>query len=74
MALENGLFIYASEKMHRIKEIIEQVANTDVTVLIKARAGSVRRWSPALFTGTPSPGSAFYKSELRSPSIRVIGK
>jgi transcriptional regulator with GAF, ATPase, and Fis domain len=39
MALENGIFIYASDKMHRIKEIIDQVANTDVTVLIQGESG-----------------------------------
>jgi transcriptional regulator with GAF, ATPase, and Fis domain len=36
---ENGIFLYASEKMHRIKEIIDQVANTDVTVLIQGESG-----------------------------------
>jgi Nif-specific regulatory protein len=35
----NGLFIYSSEKMHRIKEIIDQVADTDVTVLIQGESG-----------------------------------
>jgi two-component system response regulator AtoC len=40
MARENGIFIYASDKMHRIKEIIDQVANTDVTVLIQGESGS----------------------------------
>ena len=39
MAQENGIFIYASEKMHRIKEIIDQVANTDVTMLIQGESG-----------------------------------
>ncbi len=39
MAQESGLFIYASEKMHRIKEIIDQVANTDVTILIQGESG-----------------------------------
>ncbi len=39
MTLENGIFIYTSEKMHRIKEIIDQVANTDVTVLIQGESG-----------------------------------
>jgi len=35
----NGIFIYVSDKMHRIKEIIDQVANTDVTVLIRGESG-----------------------------------
>ena len=39
MNKENGLFIYASEKMHRIKEIIDQIANTDVTVMIQGESG-----------------------------------
>jgi two-component system response regulator AtoC len=39
MAQNNGIFIYASEKMHRIKEIIDQVANTDVTILIQGESG-----------------------------------
>ena len=39
MAFENGIFLYASEKMHRIKEVIDQVANTDVTVLIHGESG-----------------------------------
>jgi len=36
---ENGIFLYASDKMHRIKEIIDHVANTDVTVLIQGESG-----------------------------------
>lgn len=36
---ENGIFIYAHEKMHKIKEIIDQIANTDVTVLIQGESG-----------------------------------
>ena len=39
MTPENGIFIYSSDKMHRIKEIIDQVANTDVTVLILGESG-----------------------------------
>jgi transcriptional regulator with PAS, ATPase and Fis domain len=36
---KDGLFIYANEKMRQIKEIIDQVANTDVTVLIQGESG-----------------------------------
>jgi transcriptional regulator with GAF, ATPase, and Fis domain len=39
MERERGIFIYTSEKMHQIKEIIDQVANTDVTVLIQGESG-----------------------------------
>jgi len=39
MTRENGIFIYASEKMHRIKELIDQVADTDVTILIQGESG-----------------------------------
>jgi len=35
----NGKFIFASNQMVRIKEIIEQVANTDITVLIQGESG-----------------------------------
>ena len=36
---EEGIFIYTSEKMQRIKEIVDQIANTDVTVLIQGESG-----------------------------------
>jgi transcriptional regulator with PAS, ATPase and Fis domain len=36
---ESWKFIYASEKMQRIKEIIDQVADTDLTVLIQGESG-----------------------------------
>ncbi len=36
---DEGIFIYASDQMHRIKEIIDQIANTDVTVLIQGESG-----------------------------------
>ena len=36
---EEGIFIYACDQMHRIKEIVDQVANTDVTVLIQGESG-----------------------------------
>ena len=39
MSQGNGIFIYASDKMRRIKEIIDHVANTDVTVLIQGESG-----------------------------------
>ncbi len=39
MSQGNGIFIYASDKMHRIKEIIDKVADTDVTVLIQGESG-----------------------------------
>jgi transcriptional regulator with GAF, ATPase, and Fis domain len=39
MAQEKGIFIYAGDKMHRIKEVIDQVANTDVTILIQGESG-----------------------------------
>jgi two-component system response regulator AtoC len=36
---EDGIFIYTSDKMQRIKEIIDQIANTDATVLIQGESG-----------------------------------
>jgi len=39
MSQGNGMFIYASDRMHRIKEIIDKVADTDVTVLIQGESG-----------------------------------
>lgn len=33
------MFIYASDKMHRIKEVIDHVANTDLTVFIQGESG-----------------------------------
>ena len=36
---EEGIFIYTSNEMQRIKEIIDQIANTDVTVLIQGESG-----------------------------------
>ena len=39
MTREKGLFIYASQEMHQIKEVIDQVANTDVTVFIQGESG-----------------------------------
>lgn len=37
---DNGLFIYASQKMQQVKAIIDRVANTDVTVLIMGESGT----------------------------------
>lgn len=39
MSQEQGIFLYASQKMHRIKEMIDQVANTDVTIFIQGESG-----------------------------------
>lgn len=39
MPQEGEIFLYSSEKMHRVKEIIDQVANTDVTILIQGESG-----------------------------------
>ncbi|MGB9630026.1 MAG: sigma 54-interacting transcriptional regulator, partial [Thermodesulfobacteriota bacterium] len=39
LILEKERYIYASEKMQRIKEMVDQVANTDVTVLIQGESG-----------------------------------
>ena len=36
---EEGIFIYTSDKMQRIKDIADQIANTDVTVLIQGESG-----------------------------------
>jgi len=36
---EEGIFIYTSDKMQRIKEMVDQIANTDVTVLIQGESG-----------------------------------
>jgi two-component system response regulator AtoC len=77
MALENGIFIYASEKMRRIKEIIDQVANTDVTVLIQGESGvgkevvarsihrnSLRRDNPFIKVNCAALPSELLESEL----------
>jgi len=39
MERENGIFLYASASMQRIKEVIDQVANTDVTIFIQGESG-----------------------------------
>ncbi len=77
MTLENGIFIYAHEKMHRIKEIIDQVADTDVTVLIQGESGvgkevvarsihlnSFRREKPFIKVNCAALPSELLESEL----------
>jgi len=77
MAAENGIFIYACEKMRRIKEIIDQVANTDVTVLIQGESGvgkevvarsihrnSLRRDHPFIKVNCAALPSELLESEL----------
>jgi transcriptional regulator with GAF, ATPase, and Fis domain len=39
MTPDNGLFIYAGKKMREIKELIDRIADTDVTVLIQGESG-----------------------------------
>ena len=39
MTQDQGIFLYASEKMQRVKEMIDQVANTDVTIFIQGESG-----------------------------------
>ena len=36
---DQGIFIYASDKMHRIKEMLDRVADTDVTIFIQGESG-----------------------------------
>jgi len=77
MGREQGIFIYVSEKMHRIKEIIDQVANTDVTVLIQGESGvgkevvarsihlnSLRRDKPFVKVNCAALPSELLESEL----------
>jgi transcriptional regulator with GAF, ATPase, and Fis domain len=77
MAREQGIFIYVSEKMHRIKEIIDQVANTDVTILIQGESGvgkevvarsihlnSVRRDKPFVKVNCAALPAELLESEL----------
>ena len=77
MAREQGIFIYVSEKMHRIKEIIDQVANTDVTILIQGESGvgkevvarsihlnSVRRDKPFVKVNCAALPTELLESEL----------
>jgi transcriptional regulator with GAF, ATPase, and Fis domain len=77
MDRERGIFIYTSEKMHKIKEIIDQVANTDVTVLIQGESGvgkevvarsihlnSLRRDKPFVKVNCAALPSELLESEL----------
>ena len=77
MERERGIFIYTSEKMHQIKEIIDQVANTDVTVLIQGESGvgkevvarsihlnSLRRDKPFVKVNCAALPSELLESEL----------
>jgi transcriptional regulator with GAF, ATPase, and Fis domain len=77
MTRENGMFIYASNKMYRIKETIDQVANTDVTVLIQGESGvgkevvarsihlnSLRRDKPFVKVNCAALPSELLESEL----------
>ena len=77
MEREKGIFIYTSEKMHRIKEIIDQVANTDVTILIQGESGvgkevvarsihlnSIRRDKPFIKVNCAALPSELLESEL----------
>jgi two-component system response regulator AtoC len=77
MERERGIFIYTSEKMHHIKEMIDQVANTDVTVLILGESGvgkevvarsihlnSLRRDKPFVKVNCAALPSELLESEL----------
>lgn len=77
MERERGIFIYTSETMHQIKEMIDQVANTDVTVLIRGESGvgkevvarsihlnSLRRDKPFVKVNCAALPSELLESEL----------
>jgi len=77
MERERGIFIYTSDKMHQIKEMIDQVANTDVTVLILGESGvgkevvarsihlnSLRRDKPFVKVNCAALPSELLESEL----------
>jgi len=77
MERERGIFIYTSEKMHQIKEMIDQVANTDVTVFIQGESGvgkevvarsihlnSLRRDKPFVKVNCAALPSELLESEL----------
>jgi transcriptional regulator with GAF, ATPase, and Fis domain len=54
MSLERRIFFYASEKMKLIQEVVDKVANTDVTVLFQGESG-VGKEVVALFLFANSP-------------------
>jgi transcriptional regulator with GAF, ATPase, and Fis domain len=77
MERERGIFIYTSEKMHQIKEMIDQVANTDVTVFVQGESGvgkevvarsihlnSLRRDKPFVKVNCAALPSELLESEL----------
>jgi len=77
MERERGIFIYTSEKMHQVKEMIDQVADTDVTVLIQGESGvgkevvarsihlnSLRREKPFVKVNCAALPSELLESEL----------
>jgi transcriptional regulator with GAF, ATPase, and Fis domain len=39
MTQDQGIFLYASEKMQRVKEMVDQVADTDVTIFVRGESG-----------------------------------
>ncbi len=39
MSQDQGIFLYTCEKMQRVKDMIDQVANTDVTILVQGESG-----------------------------------
>ena len=77
MERERGIFIYTSEKMHQVKEMMDQVADTDVTVLIQGESGvgkevvarsihlnSLRRHRPFVKVNCAALPSELLESEL----------
>jgi DNA-binding NtrC family response regulator len=54
---EDYRFVASNAKMVRIKELINQIAHTDVTVFIRARAVLARKSSPARFIAAPRDGT-----------------
>jgi two-component system response regulator AtoC len=77
MPQEQGIFLYASEKMHRVKDMIDQVANADVTIFIQGESGvgkevvarsihmnSVRREKPFVKVNCAALPGELLESEL----------
>jgi FixJ family two-component response regulator len=54
---EDYRFVASNPKMVRIKELINQIAHTDVTVFIRARAVLARKLLPARFIAVPRDGT-----------------